>query len=158
MKKRVDYSTFSWILTLIVTAALGIGLAVSKDEPAALYPLLIIVFGLYLPALFFAPIYISANENEIEIDSSFKIRSIPMSEVSSVERYRPLPSTIRTCASGGFLGYWGTFRDSVVGKYVGYWGNKNDCFLVILKSGKKYLLGCRDCDAMMDYIKSHIKK
>lgn len=152
MKSRVYYSTYSLTLTLTVTVVFGIMMIMSAGEPGAFYPLLAIALSVYLSALFFAPIEISANQEEIQIHSSFKIRTVPMDKIVKVERYRPMPGTIRTCASSGFMGYWGTFRDNAIGNYTGYWGNNNDCFLLTLDSGKKYLLGCKDCDAMTKYI------
>lgn len=156
MKSNVVFSTFSLVLTLVVTVALLIGLVVSYGEPAAFFPLLAVVVPMYVACLFFGPMSISADKNEICIHSSFKIRSIPMADVVKVERYRPLPGTIRICASGGFMGYWGTFRDSIIKNYTGFWGRDDDCFLVALANGKKYLLGCKNPDAMIDYIKSQM--
>lgn len=156
MKSNVEFSTFSCILTLTITAVLLVGLVLSYSEPAAFFPILAIVLLLYIPCLFFAPMYISADKDDICIHSSFKIRTIPMSEVIKVERYKPLPGTIRICASGGFMGYWGTFRDSVTKNYTGFWGNNADCFLVTLANGKKYLLGCKNPDKMVAYIQSQM--
>lgn len=158
MKSNVEYSTFSWMITFIVTVALVVGLAVSYGEAAAFFSVLAIVVPMYVACLFFAPMSISADRDEICIHSSFRIRSIPMADVVNVERYRPLPGTLRTCASGGFMGYWGTFHDSVIGNYTGFWGKDDDCFLVTLASDKKYLLGCRNPDAMVGYIKSQMNK
>lgn len=158
MKSNVEYSTFSWVLTLIITAILLICLVLSYSEPIAFVSLAVIIILLYASSLYFAPMSISADKNAICIHSAFRIRSIPMSEVVKVERYRPLPGTIRTCASGGFMGYWGTFRDSVTKNYTGFWGKDDDCFLVTLANGKKYLLGCKNPDQMVSYIQSQISK
>lgn len=80
-----------------------------------------------------------------------------MADVVKIERYKPLPGTIRICASGGFMGYWGLFRDNVTKNYTGFWGRDDDCFLVVLSNGKKYLLGCKNPDDMVAYIKSKMK-
>ena len=156
MKSKVKYSTLSWVLTLAIAVGLIVGLIASWGEPEAFYPILAIVLLLLIPSLFFAPVFLSADNEAIHIHSPFKIHSIPMKEVVNVERYRPLPGTIRTCASGGFMGYWGTFRDSVSKNYTGFWGDKDDCFMITLAGGKKYLLGCKNPDAMLTYIRSQI--
>lgn len=136
MKSDVEYSTGSWVLTLIITAAFGAGLIFCYGEPAVFYPILAIAVPMYLACLYCAPVFVSADNKELCIHSSFKIRSILMADVISVERYRPIPGTIRTCASGGFMGYWGKFRDNAIGHYTGFWGNNNDCFLITLTNGK----------------------
>lgn len=157
MKSKVEYSTSSWVITLVVTLGLCAGLLLSRGEPAAFYPLLAIVVPMYLAALWFAPMSVTASDKELCIHSSFKVRIIPMAEIVKAERYRPLPGTLRICASGGFMGYWGTFRDSVVGHYTGFWGRSADCFMLTLADGRHYLIGCKDPDAMLAFIDSHIK-
>lgn len=158
MKSSVTYSVFSWTLTFIIEAALCLGLLLTYGQPAGFYPILIIAVPLLLAGLYFAPLSISANDEEVRIHASLKIRSIPMAEIVNIEPYRPQPGTIRICASGGFMGYWGTFRDNVIGPYTAYYGNKNNCFLITLNSGKKYLLGCLDTPGMIDYIAAHLSQ
>jgi len=156
MKSNVEYSTSSWVITLAVTAGLCAGLLLSRGEPAAFYPLLAIVVPMYLAALWFAPMSVTADDKEVCIHSSFKVRSIPMADIVKAERYCPQPGTLRTCASGGFMGYWGTFRDGVAGHYTGFWGRDDDCFMLTLADGRKYLLGCKDPDAMLAFINSRL--
>lgn len=81
-----------------------------------------------------------------------------MSEVENVELFQPTMGAIRICASGGFMGYWGTFREGDIGNYYAFYGKASDCFLVRMKNGKKYVLGCNQPDKMIDYIKSQIRK
>lgn len=156
MTSRVLYSAFSWAITVITTVGLIVCMVFCYHVPAAFFILLAVLLLLYIPALFFNPTYISADAEEISIHSPFKNRTIPMAEVIEVKRYKPLPSTIRICASGGFLGYWGTFRDCEIGTYKGFWGKDDDCFLLTLRNGKKYLLGCTDPDEMTVYIQTLI--
>lgn len=156
MKSKVKYSVLSWVLTVGIIAGLVVGLIASWGEPVAFYTILAILVFMLIPSLFFAPVSLSVDKDAIHVHSLFKKHSILMKEVINVERYRPLPGTIRTCASGGFMGYWGTFRDGVSKNYVGYWGDKDECFMVTLASGKKYLLGCKNPDTMLAYIQSQI--
>lgn len=156
MKSKVEYSAFSWVLTVIIILGLVVALIASRNEPGAFYLILGILLLLVIPSLFFAPVSISADNKEICVHSALRKISIPMAEVVSIERYRPLPGTIRTCASGGFMGYWGTFRDNVSKNYTGFWGKNDDCFMVTLANGKKYLLGCQNPDAMLAYLRSQI--
>jgi hypothetical protein len=45
-------------------------------------------------------------------------------------------------ASAGFYGYWGRFKERSLGKYFAFYGRASECFLVRLKNGKQYMLGC----------------
>lgn len=81
-----------------------------------------------------------------------------MSEVESVELFQPTMGAIRICGSGGFMGYWGIFREGDIGNYIAFYGKASDCFLVRLKNGSKYVLGCNQPDKMVDYINSQICK
>lgn len=81
-----------------------------------------------------------------------------MRDVESVELFQPTMGSIRICASGGFMGYWGIFREGDIGRYYGFYGKASDCFLVRLKNGDKYVLGCNNHDKMVDYIYSQIGK
>jgi hypothetical protein len=107
--------------------------------------------------MFYSPLSISADEKSVRINSPLKIHEIAMQRIVNVERFQPSKGTIRLCGSGGFLGYWGLFREASVGKYMAYYGKASDCFLIRLDNGKQYVLGCKDADAMVDYIQKQIK-
>ncbi|MDE7388665.1 MAG: PH domain-containing protein [Muribaculaceae bacterium] len=156
MKSRVEYDTATWIITLILCLVFIGSLCLTYREPVGFIAIAAIAVPTCFISLFFAPISITADENKILIRAPFKTRSISMSEIVRVERYTPWRNTIRICASGGFMGYWGTFRDSRIGRYTGYWGNNKQCFLLTLTNGRKYLLGCKDPDAMTAYIAAHM--
>ena len=80
-----------------------------------------------------------------------------MADVKSVRLCSPTMGAIRIFGSGGFLGYWGWFKERDLGKYFAYYGRSSDCFLVELKDGRKYMLGCKNAPKMVDYIQSLIK-
>ena len=63
----------------------------------------------------------------------------------------------RICGSGGWFGYYGWFSEPSIGKYFAYYGKASDCFLVTLKDGKKYVLGCESPDEMVEVINKLIK-
>lgn len=80
-----------------------------------------------------------------------------MRNVKSAELFQPTMGSIRICASGGYMGYWGIFREGDIGQYTAFYGKASDCFLIRLKNGDKYVLGCEAPASMVDYIKSQIK-
>ena len=79
-----------------------------------------------------------------------------MSRIVSVERFNPTMGAKRILGSGGFMGYWGIFREGDVGRYTAYYGKASDCFMLRLDNGDQYVLGCRRSDEMIEYIRSQI--
>lgn len=77
-----------------------------------------------------------------------------MRDIERVELFQPTMGAIRIFASGGFMGYWGVFRESDIGRYYGFYGKASDCFLVKMKIGDKYVLGCDNPQKIVDYIES----
>ena len=54
------------------------------------------------------------------------------------------------------MGYWDRFREKGLGKYFAYYGKASDCFLVTLRDGRKYKLGCDDAGEMVSAINSRL--
>ena len=99
---------------------------------------------------------ISVDEANLNINRSLRIKSIPLKEIKSVKLCPPTMAEKRICGSGGWFGYWGWFSEPSIGKYFAYYGKASDCFLIELKDGKKYLLGCADAPLMVERISSKI--
>lgn len=156
MKQQVILSRFSLIAT-IVSNALPIGLMFINNPPAYIQMSLGVIWGMTLIAsLFYMPMSISADKTAIYINRSLRIKAIPMEDVASVKICPPTMGAIRICGSGGFFGYWGWFKERDLGKYFAYYGRSGDCFLVQLKDGRKYMLGCKNPHEMVEYITSMI--
>lgn len=51
----------------------------------------------------------------------------------------------------GILG--GYFHDIIIGAYFGYYGNRNQCILINLGGGKRYVVSCENPDEMINAIK-----
>ena len=156
MKQQVVLSTYSWIVT-IICICLNL-FFIFFNHPPRLIQLLLTLLLLVWSAvgLFYMPMSISADKSAIYINRSLKIKAIPMADISSVRLCPPTMCAIRIFGSGGFLGYWGWFRERDLGKYFAYYGRSSDCFLVELKDGRKYLLGCKNAPQMVEYIKSQL--
>ncbi len=54
------------------------------------------------------------------------------------------------------MGYWGWFSERDLGKYFAYYGKASDCFLVTMKDGRKYMLGCQNPAEMVDAINARL--
>lgn len=158
MKQQVILSKYSLIIT-VAGSALLIGLMFFNNPPAEVRISLGIMLGiLALASLLYMPLSISANKTAIYINRSLRIKAIPMLDVASVKMCAPTMGAIRICASGGFFGYWGWFKERDLGKYFAYYGRSSDCFLVELKDGRKYMLGCKNPHKMVEYINGNLKK
>ena len=157
MRQRVVLSTYSWIATICCICVNVF--FIFLNQPPHLIQLLLIVLLVVMSTvgLFYMPMSISADKYAIHINRSLKIKTIPMADVKSVRLCPPTMGAIRIFGSGGFLGYWGWFKERDLGKYFAYYGRSSDCFLVELKDGRKYMLGCKNAPKMVEYIQSLIK-
>lgn len=157
MKQPVILSTFSLIIT-IVSNALILSIMFLNNPPVYVQISLGVIWGMtVLASLFYMPLSISADKTAIYINRSLRIKAIPIQDVASVKLCPPTMGAIRICGSGGFFGYWGWFKERDLGKYFAYYGRSSDCFLVELKDGRKYVLGCKNAPKMVEYIQSLIK-
>lgn len=157
MKQKVVMSTFSLISTL-ACIALFLFLIFWDNPPVSIRMMIGGVLGLMLLlGLFYMPLSIGADRYAIYINRSLRVKAIPMQEVKSVRICPPTMGAVRICGSGGFMGYWGWFRERDLGKYFAYYGRSSDCFLVELHSGRKYILGCSNASQMVEHIRSFLK-
>ncbi len=160
MKKRVQLSTYSLILSVLTIVAL-IGLLVwqfrrTGDE---LYAWLLFTINVVwaILVLFYSPLAVSVDDSTLSVHRSLRIKNIPLNDITDVKLCPPTMGEHRICGSGGFFGYWGWFSQRDLGRYFAYYGKSSDCFLVTLKDGRKYMLGCQDPAEMIAAIKERMK-
>lgn len=160
MKKLIELSTYCWIISALSTALIcGIFVYVVRIPDNNLAVLILgtaLVLLLLLSTLFFIPLSISLDNETLNIYRPLRIKSIPLSEISEVRLCSPTMGAIRICGSGGWFGWYGWFKENDLGKYFAYFGKASDCFLVTLKNGKKYMLGCKDAPEMVKAINERI--
>lgn len=158
MKSKIAYSKYVSILTAIVMLLLFVGLIATVHESTKFFVLLACSLVLLVFALLYGATSIKTNPDCIIMCSPLRKKKILMRDVESVELFQPTMGAIRVCGSGGFMGYWGIFKEGDIGRYYAFYGKASDCFLVRMKNGDKYVFGCENPDAIVDYIKSQIKK
>lgn len=156
MKSRVNLSRFSLVLTIVILAALFVGCILTVRERIPFLILLSMYLILLVTGLVFAPVSISADTETIVLKSILRPRRLLLRDVESVQRFSPTMGAIRIIGSGGFMGYWGIFKEGDLGRYMAFYGKASDCFLVRLKNGDKYVLGCENPQTMADYIQSRL--
>lgn len=159
MKSKVRLSLYSLILTVVITAGLLAGCIWCFQDLKSFLSLVILTLVLLAGALFCAPIWIKADDSGIVVKSVLSRKVLPMKNIAAVEPFRPTMGSLRVhsyrlFASGGYMGYWGLFRESDVGQYMAYYGKASDCFMIVMKNGDKYVLGCENPEMMIDYIKA----
>lgn len=158
MKSKISYSKFVTLLTAIICVSLFIGCIATVRDEHAFFIMLFIYLIMIVSALFYGAAYIKADSKYIVLGSLLRGKKILMRNVESVELFQPTMGAIRIFASGGFMGYWGIFREGDIGRYYGFYGKASDCFLVRMKNGDKYVLGCNNPAEIVNYIKSQIKE
>lgn len=112
---------------------------------------------LFLSTLCFMPLSISLDSKSLNINRPLKIKSIQFTDIDKVKLCAPTMGAKRICGSGGWFGWYGWFSEKDLGKYFAYYGKASDCFLVTLKDGRKYMLGCKDAPEMVAAIQGKLK-
>ncbi len=159
MTKKITLSTYSLFLSAILLAVLlgGLFLQIRYDGFNAVSCLLLaILWILCCSTLLFSPLSVSLESDRLCVNFALRYRSFALSDIRSVSLCAPTMGTQRICGSGGFFGYYGWFAERDLGKYFAYHGKASDCFLVTLKNGKKYMLGCRDAHEMVSAIRTQL--
>lgn len=158
MKSKIAYSGFCKILTLIIsTVLLTACILTYKREIIVFVTVLSVFLILLISALQFGVRYLKATPDYLILGSPLRRKKILMRSVASVQLFQPTMGAIRVCGSGGFMGYWGIFKEGDIGRYYAFYGKAKDCFLVRMKNGDKYVLGSDDAVAMVDYINNQLK-
>lgn len=160
MKQKVTLSGYSLSISVAVLAVLvGIALLELKKGEGGPALFAVAIMGvLCILALIYMPLSVSVDEKRLDIHRPFAIKSIPLGEIESVMLCPPTMSERRIWGSGGWFGYWGWFREPSIGRYFAYYGKASDCFLVRLKNGRQYLIGCERPKEMVEQIEQKIWK
>ena len=107
-------------------------------------------------ALYFCPLSVEVDDEAVTVNFPLRHRSFKLSDIASAEDVQPTMGEWRICGSGGFFGYWGWFRNKVLGRYFAYYGRGSECFIIRLRSGQIYMLGCEDHATVLQRIQSRI--
>ena len=158
MKQKVKLSAGSVSLTVISIAVLCAAVCLTfENDSMAVCVIMTVLFSVWLVAtLFYAPMSISVDDSGLWINRPLRDKRIPLAEVKSVRLLQPTMGARRLSGSGGFFGYWGWFSERDLGKYFAYYGRSSDCFLVRLRNGRQYMLGCENPDEMVEAINKRI--
>lgn len=155
MKRKVNLSTYSVILSFAALIVLLWLLYYSENDGMTITIGVVIISCLFLVGLYM-PLYISTENDALVVKRAFKKKRIFYREIDDIRLCPPTMAERRLLGSGGFFGYWGWFRENDLGKYFAYYGKASDCFLVRLKDGSQYMLGCESPSEIVNHVKSGI--
>lgn len=156
LKKSVEFSSYCWVVSALVTALLCgicVYIASQPDSFWGMVAMAVIIVPMLLSTLLYMPLSISVDSRSLNINRILRTKSIPTAEIAAVRLCPPTMGAIRICGCGGFFGWYGWFHEKDLGKYFAYYGKASDCFLITLKDGRKYMLGCKDAPEMVSEIK-----
>lgn len=156
MKQKVKLSKWAMWSSIICTALLVVigGLSVRNPERFIVFDVLILVwigFGLV-----YMPLSVSVDDCFLTVHRPLWAKRIPLTDIEKVEVMQPTMGEQRLLGSGGFMGYWGRYEERDLGNYFAYYGRSSDCFLVRLRDGRQYMLGCENPAEMVAEISKRI--
>lgn len=154
MEHRVKLSTYALIMSVVGVAVI-LAVAVyqwlrGEAMVAAILAGMIVLLGVL--ALFYMPLAIGVDGDVLFVRRPLRTKMIPLEDIESCRPVQPTISERRICGSGGWMGYWGRFSEPSIGRYFAYYGRASDCFLVRLRDGRQYLLGCEDPAAIVEAV------
>ncbi len=158
MKNKVVLSSYSAVISgmFIILVALSIYTFTRNDRMVETIAIIVAGLTIFSGAMWYAPLSIRLQNGILSVHRLLRTKKFPVADIESVELCPPTMATRRIVGSGGFMGYWGWFKERDLGKYFAYYGKASDCFLVTLKNGKKYMLGCKNAPTMVEALKKGI--
>jgi hypothetical protein len=155
MKQRVElgkYAIFSTLAVFFIIIAVTLICFYTSPWIWTVVIMGTIISVTLLVTLYYCPLSIEVTNTAIVIHRSISFdKTIKLSDIKSVRTHTPT-NALRICGNGGVLGFTGWFTEKGIGNYFAYYGNMKDCFLVELKNGRKYMLGCKNSTAMVEEI------
>ena len=151
--KTIYSSTILVILLFIV-------ITIFQFNTLGLWGLLIIgpiILFVLIYAAYLSPIYMVVTDDIIMLKTLIGRKVFWINDIETIELHKLTGANVRTCGSGGVLGYTGNFYNKAIGKYISYVGNYDQTFLLTLKTGKRYLLSCQNPEEFVKTIKAKIK-
>ena len=157
MKETLDYNFSSIVMTVF-----GIILLIAVPFIPFANILTLITIGIVwlliiLSVLILAPITISADDNGLIVNSLLKKHSLKIAEIQTVQKYPAVSNEMSLIFSYGFFGFWGWRREEFIGRYFSYYGTPDNTFLVIMRDGRRYRIGCHNAADIRDYLQNRLR-
>ncbi|MBD5218918.1 MAG: hypothetical protein HDS72_01535 [Bacteroidales bacterium] len=156
MKRKVKFSgwamglTVMWIVLLIAM----LGISIRRAEGYVVITALLLMW--FVAGLVYMPLAVSVDGHFLAVHRPLWAKRISLADIESVELMPPTMGAQRLLGSAGVMGYWGRYEERDLGKYFAYYWRSSDCFLVRLRNGHQYMLGCENPADMVEAIKAKI--
>ena len=118
----------------------------------------ILIFILVICGIYYCPKYIEATNSLLIIGKLISKKVLPLADIASVTPYQHTMNFGAPLGSSGFMGYWGHYRNQELGKFSVYGTSLDQLILVILKSGKQYVISCKNAEEMSNQINLRLSK
>ncbi|WP_455082407.1 hypothetical protein [Porphyromonas endodontalis] len=132
--KPAILTTFFCVLILCVIIFLSI-----KYQGWIRWVLAVIGFIAFVTPLFLFPCYMTKDNDRILVHFIGYKKEIRLSDYKSISLKKDgIEDLVRTCASDGYFGYWGKWKDSSGKKYTSYiMDSSKDVYVLIPKNSKE---------------------
>lgn len=157
MELNVRWNIFVRVVTafyLLLLAGSAVGALVLNLVWVGLVALVLFAGLVFCAAM--SPRCIRLTNEALEVHKFIGVLRIPFSTIDSVSGYRSLGMELRLCGSGGMMGFTGRYYNKREGSYTAFVGSYDHAFMVITRSGKKYLLSCENHAMAIADIRQHI--
>lgn len=159
MKQPVIFSAYCNLISYGILILLGVGMICTWNDPVKFWLLFGITLVLLLCGMWWGPVSVTADDGSLTVLRVMGGRTvIPYSEIEGIAPFQPTMGIRRICGSGGFMGHWGWFREWGADVYFAYYGRSSDCFLVTLRNGRRYVIGCRDPHSIIDTVRASLPR
>ncbi|MDE6490608.1 MAG: PH domain-containing protein [Muribaculaceae bacterium] len=161
IKVKVAYSRWSIVTTCVILGLFFILCWIKVDGSEGwlwLKILRVIMAGLVLGGGYYGPVSVELDDQTLKINRGHIARTINIADIVRVEPHSRTMVDVRKriCGSCGYMGYWGWFSSPSIGRYFAYVGRWRDAFLIELKSGRKYVISCKESDRVVTAINDRL--
>ena len=121
---------------------------------------LVVICITLITCFVFSPRKLILTNKELIVRCRAYSKHVPIKDIVSCTFHSEIidGSTIRLFASGGFGGYYGLFWNSKCGKFKAFFGNRSSTFTLKLVSGEYVVLGCENCQSLINELTSIINR
>ena len=168
--EKVTRSRFVMLVTSVVLSLyifIGIGLPLYilygeervQVEIFSLWTILGVAILALLPVLIFIPRYVSLTDSCLKLHRGIGVSSFAYDDIKTIRLYSPKNIvTERKFGIGGVGGFIGNFYNPEIGNHVAYVGDYSQAFLIVMKSGKKYMLSCQHSEKIVAQVGDRLRK
>ncbi len=157
MTQRITWSTSVKIITAVcLLLVVGAGLLTifsPTEAPKEAWEYAVGFTLLFVPLItyLFSPQCLENDGKYVIIHKVVGRKRIKLSDITATSIYSRSTGSFRVFGSGGLFGYFGRFHNNNHGHYTAYVGDLSQAFYIKTKSGKTYLVSCKNRE---EFIKS----